>query len=577
MQQWVLEREFKFSGTTSEVASSSEAGLWLASPAGLYRLCNGRWQLVQKEVPFWHITSVAIERDTVLVAGLPKGILRSPVRGRHWEMAWVEQSQQPITSLLPSPNVQRDGVWLAGTRGDGILRSTDNGRHWELNNWGLRDFNILDLIAAPQWEEREYAFALTVEGVYQSPNGGRAWRYVGESFEDDPAQAIAVSNDFADDQTVWVGCEDGTLFCSNDRGRCWTQILAPRRPFDTITTLAVGLKNELMIGAGQMGIFRLGHDGRSVSQVDHPTIEAGQYILRLRQLEDGWYANLVGGGMWWSEDGERWTVVSNLTAGRFLWLDGRSEKRLIGGPHVGVWVGKQDDKKLSFDEPLLAATLSEDQLYLSRPSGLYRGNQRELQPKAPLLKLLAIDKGVLGLGQDGRLWHRSSEQWRPLPSPPEGDLVALAGGDGKWLCATYDPQLKEGAVWQQNVGETAVWQTVTTFSSSTQRIYLDSNEDRVVVAWGRSVREVMLTDRSSTTKQLASKADPLIGVATYSKHTAVASLTTIWHKRAEEAWQQDESWPKGESIANLMLSHDRDKVILWVLTGDGRLWSKEIV
>ena len=64
-------------------------------------------------------------------------------------------------------------------RGSHILRSRDGGRIWQLANFGLRNFTVISLAAAPVWERREPVFAGTLDGVYYSPNAGRAWKYCG--------------------------------------------------------------------------------------------------------------------------------------------------------------------------------------------------------------------------------------------------------------------------------------------------------------------------------------------------------------------------------------------------------------
>lgn len=100
--------------------------------------------------------------------------MRSADGGQTWGRCYTEQVEALVISLAASPNFRRDRVLLAGTDGAGILRSIDGGRHWQLSNFGLRDYEIFDLAAAPVWERYEYAFAVSEGGLYQSPNGGRA-------------------------------------------------------------------------------------------------------------------------------------------------------------------------------------------------------------------------------------------------------------------------------------------------------------------------------------------------------------------------------------------------------------------
>jgi hypothetical protein len=102
-----------------------------------------------------------------------------------------------------------------------VLRSADNGASWSRCNLGLRGFTVLALAwappppsdAFPAWET---VFAATDEGVYRSPNGGRAWHACAGA--DGVFQALAVSTEYQHDDIVIAGTESSGLFCSSDRG-----------------------------------------------------------------------------------------------------------------------------------------------------------------------------------------------------------------------------------------------------------------------------------------------------------------------------------------------------------------------
>ena len=239
-------------GTVFKIAGNDD-WLWLASPAGIFHFDGTEWRAVMRGVPFWWVNTVLTAGKSVWAAGLPGGLVRSADGGQTWDRCWAEQVEAPVISLTASPNYRRDRVLLAGTDGDGILRSIDGGRHWQLSNFGLRDYAIFDLAVAPVWKRYEYALAVTEGGLYQSPNGGRAWRRANLDDITGQPSIVAVSPDFAADRTVFAGCETGELLISTDAGRSYHLAAAG---FEAITALTFTPQGSLVLGTAE-GIFRI--------------------------------------------------------------------------------------------------------------------------------------------------------------------------------------------------------------------------------------------------------------------------------------------------------------------------------
>jgi hypothetical protein len=135
--------------------------------------------------------------------------------------------QSTVLVLAADPDVVNSGVLLAGTEGEGILRSTDRGGYWFPCNYGLRNYMILSLAWAPsappkQWPRREVVFATTEEGIYRSPNGGRAWKRA--DCPDAVYQIVAVSPHYHQDGLVLAGAEEDGLWRSSDGGRTFVQV-----------------------------------------------------------------------------------------------------------------------------------------------------------------------------------------------------------------------------------------------------------------------------------------------------------------------------------------------------------------
>ena len=113
------------------------------------------------------------------VAGLNGGLASTYNNGRTWWEPFIDGIDEPLTCIAASPRWATDRIMLAGTAGAGIIKTIDGGRRWLGTNFGLQDYTVLALAPATDWSRREIMFAGTLDGVYRSSGGGRAWKHVG--------------------------------------------------------------------------------------------------------------------------------------------------------------------------------------------------------------------------------------------------------------------------------------------------------------------------------------------------------------------------------------------------------------
>ena len=444
-------------GTVFKIAGNDD-WLWLASPAGIFHFDGREWRAVMRGVPFWWVNTVCTAGNSVWAAGLPGGLVRSADGGQTWDRCYAEQVEAPVISLAASPNFRRDRVLLAGTDGDGILRSIDGGRHWQLSNFGLRDYAIFDLAVAPVWERYEYAFAVSEGGLYQSPNGGRAWRRANLDDISRQPSIVAVSPEFAADRTVFAGCETGELLISTDAGRSYHLAATG---FEAITALTFTPQGSLLLGTAE-GICRIeGKELRSDTDLrgngppnlPKRPLESGEgairpqhdakpdfssgppaeglstsskplaSVLTLSAVEGSLYAGLADGLYQSADDGRSWQSISGLSARRFVWcLTPASDLWLVGGPEEGVWCsngspgtpGSTDTdswRSIWTDTPVLALAASENQIWLSSDTGVATSVdagaswQSVLTSETPITALTVTKKAVWAGSHDSRLWH----------------------------------------------------------------------------------------------------------------------------------------------------------------------------
>ena len=178
--RWEL-LEARPGGTVTSLVTSGSVVL-AATPAGLRcSTDDGRtWRVVGRVVvPSSEVVvaSPAFTADALLLAGTADGLLRSQDAGQTWQLALVGSR---VLSIAFSPAFDQDGLVLVGTEQDGVLRSSDRGRTWTSGNPGLLDLTVLGLACSPAFEVDHTVFAATSSGLFRSPNGGRAWRAVGQ-------------------------------------------------------------------------------------------------------------------------------------------------------------------------------------------------------------------------------------------------------------------------------------------------------------------------------------------------------------------------------------------------------------
>lgn len=163
--------------------------------------------------------SPAFASDGAVFAGAPGGVLRSRDGGASWQITLLPDPPPLVTALAVSPRFVEDGIVLAATLEDGVFQSSDRGNAWAAWNFGLLDLNVLCLAISPDFARDETLFAGTGSGLFRSSNGGRAWREVELPVECPPVLSIALTKD-----AVLVGTETEGLFTSQDGGRSWQRL-----------------------------------------------------------------------------------------------------------------------------------------------------------------------------------------------------------------------------------------------------------------------------------------------------------------------------------------------------------------
>lgn len=226
--------------TARRDAQASSRSCFAARGSGLYRSDDGgqTWTHAYASLELGEAlptTSVVIASasagaeqnpatDCEVFAGVPGGIMHSTDGGETWEAAILDTPPPAVSALAISPNFAEDGVVLAASTEDGIFRSATRGSRWARWNFGLLDLNVYCLAISPDFARDETLFAGVETGVFRSTNGGRAWREIDLSVGYEPVVSLALSPRYAQDGHIFVGTETQGLLFSADDGASWTRL-----------------------------------------------------------------------------------------------------------------------------------------------------------------------------------------------------------------------------------------------------------------------------------------------------------------------------------------------------------------
>ena len=177
--------------------------------------------------------------DRTIYAGLRNWFLISKDGGDSWdqiELTQFAEGEDVIPDRLRfSSNFASDGTMLfccrfgeGKTRAGAVFRSTDRGHTWKevLRADGKY---MQSLALSPNFAEDGTGYVSTAQGgnhsqVFRTTDGGLTWKEItGDLTFADFGAELAVSPDFASDNTVWAGTELG-LWRSRSAGDTWERL-----------------------------------------------------------------------------------------------------------------------------------------------------------------------------------------------------------------------------------------------------------------------------------------------------------------------------------------------------------------
>lgn len=593
-------------GTILDIARGFDGSLWTATSTGLLRKQADRWLPVSRGMSLTQATAILSVRKTIVTAGWPDGILYSTNNGSTWHKAWIDQIDTFINCLEISPNYAKDRVLLAGTQGKGILRTTDGGRHWQLSNFGLRGFSVYGLSAVgipKSFRDRSYlkeiVFAGTDDGVYQSPNGGRAWRPAGNETSGQTILAITLSHDFPNDQTIFAGTESGNLFRSKNGGQAWETLDLSLFSPGAVNCLLATKNGDLFAGTSQAGILRSIDRGETWE----PILSDVPPVLMLKQIDDQLLAGFPDDGLLISWDaGLTWKSDLDLAAKRFQWLVSPANNEFVAaGPEEGIWISSDQGEtwKASPNWPkeklVLGISAENGVILVASPDGIWHsidhGENWSLGLKKQLnlspFYLVQFDKLSWGAGDRGQLWFSQDQgqTWDSVESDFSGNpVIGLAispnfSSDQTLVVGIRNTSLQQVQIWRSIDGEKnwSLWHSLEDEDSPLKIATQGEFGSKSIFGWNTKVIkkesdgwnvDIITSDDAPITTIMAIPNSDM-------KIAALVDQVLRWSGDME--WQLLGSSIQGESVIDfhLMAKNESDHT-LFTLTQDGMIWRCEI-
>jgi photosystem II stability/assembly factor-like uncharacterized protein len=241
--------------------------------------------------------SPGYEQDRVVFVGLRShGVWKSENSGGDWSRDWLMPVDY-VTSLEISSNFINDKTVFAGIRGSGIFISNDAGESWRVVNDGIDFMNspesneltnyvndpplqraITDVVLAvsPNFADDQTVLAGTSAGLFKSINGGLNWTAVPvlASVDAVPVRAIEFSPAYRDDGVVFVSLKGHGLFLSSDSANTFagmgSELLEGNHELRFISVSADFAANKTIFGASDESVLMSTDSGETWAELKRP-------------------------------------------------------------------------------------------------------------------------------------------------------------------------------------------------------------------------------------------------------------------------------------------------------------------
>ena len=548
-------------------------GIWASGLGGVARYREGDgWSPSSPSLPLRSVTALACAAGSLLAGG-HGGIAQSRDDGRTWRRCSVPDDTGTVTALAPSPHYDQDGTALAATLGNGILRTTDFGQSWQIANFGLQSPEVLDM----SWDTAETVIAATSDGLFRSPNAGRAWRAlpstVGMEFS-----ALATT---ADEEVLAVSETGPPIRSSHDLSQ-WLPLEGVPDDVRCSAMLSLG-EGRTLLATAEHGLL-LSRDGGCVWSAVSP-----RTVLSLAADGLRVYAGTDAGVMRSDDGGETWAdlpIAPLHDLHRLLLIDGAP---LVAGTHSPPVIGDRSGWTVLTATPLPSTATfvaPNGTLFVSTPDGLYRSNDQG----ATWESVVAGTDGCvtqMTFADDGRGWagvtpdmtvlrsHDGGQTWYGLAAPfgvsPLVALQAIPGSANEQsislIAATHNERQNSICIWRSD-DEGERWTRGADSFTAWPMVHTCAAPPLLAVGTTITVRQPSGEWRQTTVGEMSMRR-----VASNGAVIVALARDGVWRSGDYGlTWSRDATRFPHDEIMDVAL-HESD---LFVLLTGGRLWSRPL-
>ncbi len=182
------------------------------------------------------------------------GVFESDAEGTSWRKRMAGITNVLMVTAL-AVDAGRPDVLYAGTS-SGVYKTTDGARTWAVANTGMieprhaissRALGVTAMAIDPR--RPDIVYVGTLDGLYQTLDGGRRWTRIGRDLVSQSVNTIVV--DPGDRTDLYVGNREG-VFKSGDRGATWENRSAGL-PGRNVLSMAAGRVPPTLLYAGTNG------------------------------------------------------------------------------------------------------------------------------------------------------------------------------------------------------------------------------------------------------------------------------------------------------------------------------------
>lgn len=215
--------------------------------------------------------------NTLFATILNNGVLRYSQRSG-WKLQGFKDWERAL-AIAPSPNFAQDKTIFVGTQKGRVYRSDNGGKSFNKVGEIEPQFGNESpfMVVSPDYGNDKTVFMTGVDGVYRTTDAGKSWQAVTDKalMADRLKLKLAISSNYGTNQTLWLGSTNG-LLQSQDGGSTWTEITGPFGNNPYVEAVAVspdyGNDQTLMVSVRGQGLFKSIDGGNSFVAVGDPAI-----------------------------------------------------------------------------------------------------------------------------------------------------------------------------------------------------------------------------------------------------------------------------------------------------------------